>query len=95
MQTRANVEPDNVEALRVVREPYIKPISWRKMSTIFGRFDDSPAILGLDRWDELMAKVQGVQVLGPGIIELLQIAARYERQQTKQVSLTWANNPRH
>ena len=68
---------------------YPKPHTWRQAPKLFrsDRLIPPTAAQG-DAWDKVMLKVQNTQIHGPGIIELLEIAAQFQRSQDKEVSAT-------
>lgn len=65
---------------------YQRPSTWRQAPRIYrsDRLIPATAAQG-DKWDQLLLKVQYTQIHGPGILELLEIAAQFQRSLDKEV----------
>ena len=65
---------------------YPKPFNWRKAPQLYRSEKSIPAIAAQgDKWDQLLLKIQNTRIHGLGIIELLEIAARFQRTKEKEV----------
>lgn len=66
---------------------YVKPFSWRLAPLIsqqeLGTVSTSP---GGDVWSRLINRMRTTKIHGPGVLELLEIGARFQRRQIKPVN---------
>jgi hypothetical protein len=66
---------------------YPKPRSWRIVPrTISSNRVLPPTAAHGDKYDQVMLKVQSTRIHGPGVTEMLELAADYQRAQDKEVS---------
>ena len=66
---------------------YQRPPSWRTApKTILSEMYIAPAAATGDKWEQTSFRVQCTGIHGPGILELLEIAANFQRAREKEVS---------
>ena len=74
------------QVLSELKFDYPKPNSWRKAPQLYRSEKTIPASAAEgDKWDQLLLKMQSTRMHGLGILELLEIAIRFQRTREKEV----------